>query len=191
MPPTKRLFIAAPVPANLKAIFRQHQPSFTSEAVRFIPEANLHLTVHFLGEVPAEQVPAITQALQEVASSHLAFSLQLQCLEPGPKPKAPRLIWARFRPHPAFAGLCAAVFAQLAIRSPDHADYIPHITVARFRKDAPRPVHLPVLKLTEAQITLPVASLALWQSELQSPHPVYSILAEFPLVTAGAVNPLG
>jgi 2'-5' RNA ligase len=56
MPNTKRLFIAAPVPPGLKEVFRQHQAALTQPAVRFLPDENLHLTVHFLGEVPADQV---------------------------------------------------------------------------------------------------------------------------------------
>lgn len=188
MLPTKRLFIAAPLPDNLKTILQQYQPAFAHPAVRFLPASNLHLTVHFLGNVPAHQVPAIEQILPQVATRHAPFTLQLECLEPGPKSKAPRLVWARFRPQPAFAQLSAAVFEQLNSRPPDHADYIPHITLARFRKDAPRPTNLSPIYPTGLPILLPVATVALWESELQSPHPVYRILAEFPLGTE-KVNP--
>ena len=181
MPATKRLFIAVPVTTELKEVFRQHQPAFTQPAVRFLPDDNLHLTVHFLGEVPADQVTAIEQGLHQVAATQTAFNLTLECLEPGPKPKSPRLIWARFRPEPVFTQLCAAVFEQLGIRPPDHADYIPHVTLARFRKDAPRPQLLPIIYPTESPLTLPVTTVALWQSELKSPHPVYHVLAGFPL----------
>ncbi len=181
MSATKRLFIAVPVPTELKEVFRQHQPAYTQPAVRFVPDDNLHLTVHFLGEVPADQVITIEQSLRQVAAHQSPFNLTLECLEPGPKPRSPRLIWARFRPKPAFAQLCAAVFQQLGIRPPDHADYIPHVTLARFRKDAPRPVSLPVISPPEPPVTMPVTTVALWQSELKSPYPVYQVLAEFAL----------
>jgi 2'-5' RNA ligase len=181
---TKRLFIAAPVPPDLKEVFRQHQAAFKQPAVRFLPDENLHLTVHFLGEVPADQVMEIQQGLQQLAATQENFQLTFECLEPGPKPKSPRLIWARFRPHPAFTQLCAAVFQQMGIRPPDHAEYIPHITLARFRKDAPRPVSLPIIYPPEPNFLMPVNSVALWQSELKSPQPVYHILAEYTLGVA-------
>lgn len=188
MAETKRLFVAAPVPASLKEIFREQQHHFSREAIRFVPEDNWHLTIHFLGEVPTAQVEVIEQALQLVSATHPAFSLNLQTLEPGPKPTSPRLIWARFARHPAFTRLCAAVATQLAIRPPDQPDYIPHITLARFRKTMAKPGSLPIIPLSPRQVNLPVNSLALWQSQLKSPHPVYRILNLFPLVETGAVN---
>ncbi len=112
-----------------------------------------------------------------------AFTLNLECLEPGPKPKSPRLIWARFAAHPAFTELCTAVTTQLGVK-PGSQDYIPHITLARFRKDVPKPIELPVINFKTQQISLPVNSLALWQSELKSPHPVYRILVMYPLIPA-------
>ncbi|WP_255430349.1 hypothetical protein [Rufibacter sp. LB8] len=39
---------------------------------------------------------------------------------------------------------------------------------------------MPIIKPT-AEILFPVTSLALWKSTLASPHPVYSVLQEFPL----------
>ena len=189
MSETLRLFIAIEVPANLKAAFRHYQPAFTHAAVRFLPDENLHLTVHFMGEVPTGQLTEIEQRLKEVAATQMPFNLTLHCLEPGPKPKSPRLIWARFGPEPAFAQLSAAVFRQLGIRPPDHADSIPHVTLARFRKDMPRPISLSVIYPPEPPLTMPVTTVALWQSELKSPHPVYRVLAEFPLSPAEKLNP--
>lgn len=189
---TQRLFIAVPVPPDLQEILRQHcQSFFPGEAIRPLPAANLHLTVYFLGEVPATQRPTITQALQAVAATHAPFTLNLANLEPGPKASSPRLIWARCRPQPAFTELVAAVYRQLARRPPDYADPIPHITLARFRKDQPRPVSLPTVDLAEQHVTLPVLSVALWESALQSPHPAYRILAEFALGTAITKNLTG
>jgi 2'-5' RNA ligase len=141
----------------------------------------LHLTIHFLGETPAEKLEDIITALQKIAADTAAFTLHLDCLEPGPKPKSPRLIWARFAAHPAFMELCTAVTRQLGVK-PSSQDYIPHITLARFRKDVAKPTGLPTIDLKTQQISLPVNSLALWQSELKSPHPVYRILVMYPLM---------
>lgn len=180
MTQTQRLFIAVPIPDSLQEFFQEQQPLFTNGVIRFVPAANLHLTVHFLGEVPVEKIPDITTILQKVADSHSAFTLDLECLEPGPKPKSPRLIWARFANHPAFTELCNAVTTHLGAKATSQ-DYIPHITLARFRKDKAKPVGLPVEDLKSQLITLPVNSLALWQSELKSPHPIYRTLVMYPL----------
>ncbi|MDQ3291189.1 MAG: RNA 2',3'-cyclic phosphodiesterase [Bacteroidota bacterium] len=178
---TRRLFIAVPIPDNLKNFFQQQQPEFTDESIRFVPNDNLHLTVHFLGEVPTNQLENITSVLQNVANSTASFTLELERLEPGPKPRSPRLIWARFAAHPAFRQLCTAITAQLGISVSNQDDYIPHITLARFRKGAPKPLSFPEVNVSAQKIILPVSSVALWQSELKSPHPIYRILVMYPL----------
>jgi len=181
MTDTRRLFIAVPIPDTLKDFFEQQQSAFANDSVRFVPAANLHLTLHFLGEVPNNQLANITTVLEQVALHTAPFTLELDRLEPGPKPKSPRLIWARFASHPTFARLCSAITTQLGISSPNQADYIPHITLARFRKDKPKPSPLPVITIPPQQIVLPVTSVALWQSELKSPHPIYRTLVLYPL----------
>ncbi|RDC64838.1 RNA 2',3'-cyclic phosphodiesterase [Adhaeribacter pallidiroseus] len=177
---TQRLFIAVPVPDNLKLFFQEQLLHYTSHAIRLVPWDNLHLTVHFLGETPADNLESIVTILQTVAARTEAFTLHLECLEPGPKPNSPRLIWARFAAHPAFTALCTAITTQLGVK-PGSQDYIPHITLARFRKDVAKPTALPIKNLKNQQISLPVNSLALWQSELKSPHPEYRILVRHPL----------
>ncbi len=181
MAATRRLFIAVPVPDGLQNFFQEQQALYPNSALRFVPNANLHLTVHFLGETPVEKLEHIIAALQKVAVNSEAFTLHLECLEPGPKPKSPRLIWARFAAHPAFTALCTAITTQLGVK-PGSQDYIPHITLARFRKEVAKPTELPVVHLKTPPISLPVNSLALWQSELKSPHPVYRILVMYPLM---------
>ena len=181
MTATKRLFIAVPVPDSLQIFFQEQQTLYTNSALRFVPSTNLHVTVHFLGETPVEKLADITAALQKVATRTAAFTLHLECLEPGPKSKSPRLIWARFATHAAFTELCTAVTIQLGVK-PSNQDYIPHITLARFRKDVAKPVDLALTNLKAQQISLPVNSLALWQSELKSPHPKYRILVMYPLM---------
>ncbi|QNF31864.1 RNA 2',3'-cyclic phosphodiesterase [Adhaeribacter swui] len=183
MASTQRLFIAVPIPNSLQAFFQEQQLAFISNAIRFVPDTNLHLTVHFLGEVPPDKVDKIISAVKKVAESYSAFNLDLECIEPGPKPKSPRLIWARFTAHPAFTELCQAVTTHLGIK-PTNPDYIPHITLARFRKDMPKPIHLPILDFKTQHMSLPVNALALWQSEFKSPHPEYRILVMYPLKTA-------
>ncbi len=49
MTSTRRLFIAIPVPDILQNFFQEQQALYINSALRFIPNANLHLTVHFIG----------------------------------------------------------------------------------------------------------------------------------------------
>ncbi|MFD2245829.1 RNA 2',3'-cyclic phosphodiesterase [Pontibacter ruber] len=175
-----RLFVAVTLPAALHTYLSQQVHQYQHSSIRFVPEQNLHLTLYFIGNVPQEQLPAISQAIKEVAMQHQPFTLVLEQLEPGPKLRSPRLVWARFRQSQPYEQLSQELTRVLAPEPPKEQKAIPHVTVARFRKDKPAPKNLPVI-VPDQEMQLPVDSISLWRSELKSPHPVYSILETFPL----------
>lgn len=175
-----RLFVAAALPEDLKQHLLHQLEAFRHPALRLLPAQNLHLTLYFIGNVPLQQLPAIRQAVGEVAQRHQPFTLDFACTEPGPKPRHPRLVWARFAEQEAFAALSRDLTAALAEAPPKQRKAIPHVTLARFRKDMPAPMDLPAVR-AEAPLQLEVREVALWQSELASPHPVYRVLETFRL----------
>ncbi|GHA77103.1 RNA 2',3'-cyclic phosphodiesterase [Pontibacter akesuensis] len=180
MKDTIRLFVAAILPPDVQNTLQQHLQPYTHPAIRFLPVQNLHLTLFFIGNVPQEQLTSITHRVQEVAQRHQPFILDLEQLEPGPNRRQPRLLWARFAANPTFEALSYELSAALAQQPAKKLKPIPHVTLARFKKDKPVPADLPVVEL-DAPLQLPVPEIALWQSELASPHPVYSVLKHFPL----------
>ena len=175
-----RLFVAVALPDNIKEAIRIYQQAYTSEAIRFIPAENLHLTLHFIGDTPENSVPDITEKLKVIAQRNKGFTLTFQETAPGPQLRSPRLIWTRFQEHPDFAHLATSLAQELDAALGAYGKFIPHITIARFRKDLPKPQNLAVL-LEPVIPDLVVQKFSLWQSKLQSPHPVYSILQEFSL----------
>lgn len=175
-----RLFVAATLPETLKQELQGQLQVYDHPAIRPVPLQNLHLTLFFLGNVPVQQLEAIQQAIRAVTQQHQPFRLDFECTEPGPKPKHPRLIWARFAALPAFEALSYGLTVALADEPPKKQKAVPHVTVARFRKDMPVPENLFTITAKEP-LQLHVSDIALWQSELASPHPVYSVLETYPL----------
>ncbi|WP_207430169.1 RNA 2',3'-cyclic phosphodiesterase [Sabulibacter ruber] len=175
-----RLFVAAALPEELKRYLVQAREAYGDPNIRPVPEQNLHLTLYFIGNVPATEDTYIRQTLAQVAQQHQPFTLTLAQLEPGPKPSSPRLIWARFEQHQAFNQLSQALTQALAPAPPKQEKFIPHVTVSRFRQDVRARFNLSVIT-PEEEILYPVQSIALWQSQLASPHPIYTVVEEFPL----------
>ncbi|MBF9253946.1 RNA 2',3'-cyclic phosphodiesterase [Pontibacter sp. 172403-2] len=175
-----RLFVAASLPASLKAQLQQLLLPFEHPDIRFLPGQNLHLTLYFMGNVPLAQLPGIQQQIRQAAQQEPPFTLDFDCVETGPKPKSPRLVWARFKPSLPFEQLSRQLtqaFSPVPVRE---QKVIPHVTLARFRKNAPKPTGLPPVYASQP-LQLTVDSVALWQSELASPHPVYTVLENYPL----------
>lgn len=175
-----RLFVAATLPAALKQTLQEQVQHFEGPEVRALPTDNLHLTLHFIGDVPAQRLPDIQQRIAEVAQRHQPFTLALERTEAGPTAKHPRLVWARFAAHDAFASLNRDLADALSDTPPKKQKPVPHVTLARFRKDMPPPQHLPTLA-APPHTQLQVGSIALWQSRLGSPHPTYTVLLQFPV----------
>ncbi|MDX5418669.1 MAG: RNA 2',3'-cyclic phosphodiesterase [Hymenobacteraceae bacterium] len=175
-----RLFIAAPLPDKLKHYLTTLASHYKDEPIRQIPEENLHLTLYFIGNVPAEQLTSIQEVTAHISRQFGPFELQLEAIEPGPKPRSPRLIWARFESSEPFAQLSNSLTQALSSDPPLDRAAIPHITLSRFRKDRPAPRNLEAI-LPESPVTLQVNEIAVWHSELGSPHPRYSILHTYPL----------
>lgn len=180
MKDTIRLFVAATLPEALKQQLQDQLQLFRDPPIRFVPAQNLHLTFFFIGNVPVQQLAFIKEAVGKVAQRHQPFKLDFACTEPGPKPRHPRLVWARFLEQEAFSELSRDLTDALAEIPPKQQKAIPHITLARFRKDTPAPGGLPTVSPQEP-LQLEVREVALWQSELASPHPVYSVLETFRL----------
>jgi 2'-5' RNA ligase len=175
-----RLFVAIPLPETHKTALRPYQQIYRNKIIRFIPEENLHLTVHFIGEINEEALPGLKEKLARASAAHPPFTLVFQETAPGPKPGSPRLIWTRFEEHPVFSALSTTICQELEAAPGAYGKFIPHITIARFRKDRGKVPGLPILRDPDIP-DLEASGFALWQSQLQSPHPVYSILADFPL----------
>ncbi|WP_224744131.1 RNA 2',3'-cyclic phosphodiesterase [Pontibacter aquaedesilientis] len=175
-----RLFIAAPLPEELKDYLTTQSSHYKDESIRQVPEENLHLTLYFIGNVPAERLDAIREVTAHIARQFAPFELQLTAIEPGPKPRSPRLIWARFESSEPFAQLSKSLTLALSSAPPLNREAIPHITLSRFRKDRPAPRNLEAI-LPDGPVTLQVNEIAVWHSELGSPHPHYSILHSYPL----------
>lgn len=181
-----RLFIAIPVHYQIKEALQPLLAPYNLPETKFIPLENLHITLHFIGEYPSENLPVLTQNLKALAEEIKPFPLTLQEIAPGPKLKNPRLIWARFKEEPAFKALALGV-CQAIQTKPDHPKFIPHITVARFQKNKPIPRNLPITKPVK-NIELMATSLAIWESTLGSPHPTYKIIADFPFLAGEPEN---
>lgn len=175
-----RLFIAATLPSTLKDKLQEQLRHFEDPSIRFVPRQNLHLTLYFIGNVLKEQLPDIKQHTAKIAKQHKPFTLHFERTEPGPKPKHPRLVWARFAHNPAFQELSQELTEALAEQPPKNQKSIPHVTLARFRKDQKAPQQLPSIE-QEEPLLLQVDEISLWQSELSSPHPIYSVLESYKL----------
>lgn len=125
---TARVFLALQPPAAVRAALADHVAAcrWPVEAAVYAP-ADWHLTLHFIGAVPRERLPALRAGL---AVDFVPFSLHLG--EPAVWPHGLAVLLTRDTP-PALDALHEALGArlrELGLRT-DARAYQPHLTLAR------------------------------------------------------------
>lgn len=168
-----RLFIAIPIDPvcqqQLDALLLPLQAPLAS--LRWQTRRNRHLTLAFLGQLPAAQAECVLQAMPLAVAP---FELVLTALERFPTANG-RIFAATAPASPPLLALqqqVAAVLAQCGIRCEDKGQpFLPHVTLARLpaacRAEVPR---LPV------RVPLQVQGAHLYVSEQVDGQRVYRVL---------------
>jgi len=92
-----RLFVAIPMPEPVRhkviGVQGELQQLVSRDAVRWTKPEQFHLTLRFLGDVPAERVPALQEALNTVCLGSPVLRLRAQGVGFFPNARSPRVIW--------------------------------------------------------------------------------------------------
>ena len=173
-----RLFVALDVPPEVRGELAALAVEMAG--ARWTPPERLHVTLRFLGDTPAERVPALEAALRETKSPPLA--LRLDGLTAFPSRRSPRLIAARIAPDADLADLQRQVeaAAQDLGFEPEGRPFRPHVTLARLKRADPGAV-LAFLRTHAADASFTADAFHLVASTLTPDGAVHERLASFPL----------
>lgn len=170
-----RLFVAIDLPDAVKdqilSLREQDLPPG-----RWSRREDLHLTLHFIGDVPEAVARAYQRVLGDVNA--VAFELRIQGLGQFPINDRPRVIWAGVQNTPELRALHEAIGAALESEGfrRERRRFHPHITLMRFRKPIRRGL---ASRWLNAHIDFHVEpfrveQFALYESDLQPSGAVYS-----------------
>ena len=132
-----RAFVAVEMPPEVKqalaAVVRSLDGHGTA-GLRTVDPASAHLTLKFLGNVPAARVAAIEDVLVDAASRSAPFRLRLAETGTFPERGAPRVLWVGLDGDTdALAALQGRI--EQALESlgfaPESRPFRPHLTLAR------------------------------------------------------------
>ncbi len=174
-----RLFVAVLLPPRTAEQLAAYAAAAAHDARR-PPADNLHVTVHFLGQVdaPADELAG---ALAAACATLPRFDLRVAAGAWAPR-RRPRMLWAALKPHPGFvrtAEQVACALAGLAPAARPPRTGRPHVTLARLREDAPRHAP-PPLGLDDPVIA--VDAITLMESRLSPRGSTYAALSSAPLL---------
>ena len=92
-----RAFIAVDVPTAARQVMAGAIRELADQvpgSVRWVDPQGIHLTLKFLGDIPAQDAETILAALKTPVQQVPAFSLQLAGLGMFPNARRPRVLWA-------------------------------------------------------------------------------------------------
>jgi len=135
-----RLFVAVNFPARLRQkIARLCRPLQEAGVPgRWIEADQAHLTLKFIGEVPAVEVEPISLVLQEVAARFRPFELKFGPIGAFPSPRRPRVVWLGVEQTPELRFVKDDLerrLAELGIAR-EERPYQPHVTLGRSPAEA-------------------------------------------------------
>lgn len=137
---TLRCFVAVDLPSDLKQqltdLISSLKSAATSNSIRWVRPDGIHLTLKFLGEVPAERQGEIEAATTAALANPQTkpFELTAGGLGVFPKPSQPRVIWVGLSGNlQALAHLQKQVETALAHIGfpPESRAFSPHLTLGR------------------------------------------------------------
>lgn len=188
----RRLFVALDPPdavrrrvAALQAELRRAAGA-AAAAVRWVEPANVHVTLQFLGAVPAERVAAVLAALAAAAAAARPLALEVKGAGAFPSARRARVVWLALGGEtPPLAALAAEVGRRLAPLgyAPEDRPFSPHLTVGRARDGRGAPGLAGALAAVSAAdgVTWRAAELVLFESHLSPRGPRYEAAARLPL----------
>ena len=152
--------------------------------IRIVPPKNLHITLKFLGSVLESQLDQIEAQLKRLASQ--LEPLELHCEGIGFFKNS---MWLGIKPDKRLDAIAAQVNRTLSLQeigttdqSLDSRPYVPHVTVARFNRQA-KPQLLPVLKKHADNYwgAMQVRQVHLYRSQTLDEGARYSIIDSYDL----------
>jgi 2'-5' RNA ligase len=174
-----RLFVAIRPPSAIRRLLLASMGGISG--ARWQSDEQLHLTLRFIGEVDRHLAGDVHAALGGV--HHAPFELALNGIGCFDRRGVPDAVWAGVTPHDQVRLLHNKVDAALlrVALPPDERAFLPHITIARMRRNAG-----PIGNLLEeagglSSPSFTVDSFALFESDLTHEAAVYSIIERYPL----------
>jgi 2'-5' RNA ligase len=189
---TIRSFIAAQLSDHARTELSRLQEHLKAliphNTVRWTVPKNIHLTLHFLGDLPEDRLPDVSRSLHGVATSHRPFFLHLSNLGCFPNPRRPRIVWVGLSGETDLLVAIQRDLGELLNKAigfePESRPYSPHLTIGRVKKGIPQKGLRDLGQALEKEMPrvgevapLPVDAIHLIRSDLRPDGPVYSTLA--------------
>ena len=183
-----RTFICIEIPGPIKDRIGVLQGALKGPDTRvsWVKPDNIHLTLKFLGDVPASRTDAVYQSVDRAAQSVRTFKIELGGAGCFPSVRSPRILWVGLKKLPdELLRLHGNIEDELAREGfpRDQKRFAPHLTIGRIRssRGASEAADRLILKGFEAE-DFTASEVIVMRSDLNPRGSIYTRLAMTRLV---------
>ncbi len=186
-----RAFVAIELPEPVRAVLARLQQSLKESktaSVKWVDPQGIHLTLKFLGNIDASEVPELSRTLCDAVEGIAPFQLELGETGVFPNIRSPRVVWVGVRGETERLLALHNRIEQALVPhgfAPEKRPFSPHLTLGRVREGAQvtelRRLGDSVVALKAESVSFMVDSVNLMRSQLTREGAIYSCLASFGL----------
>jgi len=184
-----RTFIAVEIsePVRQRAAALQQKLARTTPGVKWVEEANLHITLLFLGEVDNLDLVPICRIVKQQAAKLPPFTFEVSGLGVFPSVRRPKVLWAGIRDggdelktlHENLEG----PLLELGSYRREERAFSPHLTLGRLDSEVREGAWTPILTEHEEWTAgfSQVTQILVMSSDLRRAGPTYNVVGRAPL----------
>ena len=175
-----RVFVGVFPPPEVQETLIEAARALPTDAFRLTAPERVHLTLKFLGEVPPEELPRASSALERVGRQRGPFDATVSGFGVFPSVRRARILWAGIgQGAEELVSLARAVEDLLEPKGFAREDkpFVPHLTLGRAR----RPVLFDPGEATPPRLGFSVGALDLVESRQGASGVTYPVLERCPL----------
>jgi 2'-5' RNA ligase len=130
----RKIFISINIPEKVKRRLAKAVEKWQELPVKWTKEANLHITLLFLGYVDEETLLEICQKVRDVAEKEDIFDIELDRIELFPSATDPKMVALTGPANDDLLKINEKIEKELNIFTSAKKTFRPHITLGRGRK---------------------------------------------------------
>jgi 2'-5' RNA ligase len=149
--------------------------------IRWVPAANIHLTLKFLGDVSLSNLSVLTDMIQAEISAHHQFDISVGGAGAFPNLRQPRIIWVGVEAPAELSAVQNGIEATTSRLGYDREDraFSPHLTLGRVSRNATAQDAKVISKILETTTVgflgaTCIERVNLYRSDLQPTGAVYT-----------------
>jgi 2'-5' RNA ligase len=183
----KRVFAAVvpgePAVAELASHIDELRTAFPNVKANWVRPENLHLTLHFAGELDESRLEAFERQVSEAASITPRFQAALSGAGAFNDKKLGRsVLWIGIKELGEAAGVLADAVREIKARQKESSkSFVPHLTLARVRGVAPVDFLEAHAKRALAPVTFEVSEFVVMESTLTPAGSIYKARSRYAL----------